>query len=289
MRNAIFAVVQTFDSDPRASEQLLRRLLALERVEQYGYEDIPDVAHELPPLHGSAPDFCADVYEIAFSRDETSDEKTVWTTGVVGITSFRAQDWRGARYALAQDYGSFLEQSPEAAVQALIAVRTAFVDRRGYGRLAGDEPQEVDVGGRHTAFIPDAGMSDIYVQEDESTVLAAFTERLKLLAEGRPPTPSRSSTSSWPDKRLLRCGGACSSSAPNIPRSCTVSSPSCARHQLFCRPVTSLQRFHSSLRPRTGFSKRTNVDRSRTPSSPWTPRGGASTTATSFSLRSPRS
>jgi hypothetical protein len=186
MRNAIFAVAKTFGSDPAASEQLLRRLLAPERVEQYGYEDIPDLAHELPPLHGSAPAFCADVYETAFSRDENSNEKTVMTTGVVGMTSNRGQDWRMARYALAQDYASFLERSPAPAIRALIAVRTAFVDRRGYGRLAGDEPQQVDGGGRHTAFMPDAGMSSIYVQEDESTVLAAFTERLKMLAEEAP-------------------------------------------------------------------------------------------------------
>jgi hypothetical protein len=186
MRNAIFAVVQTFDSDPEASEQLLRRLLDPERVEQYGYEDIPDLAHELPALHASAPDLCADVYETAFSRDEKSDEKTVMTTGVVGLTSNRGQDWRMARYSLAQDFAWFLEESPEAAVHALIAVRTAFVDRRGYAKLVGDEPQIVDVGNRHTAFLPDGGMSDVYVQEDESTVLTAFTERLKTLAHDAP-------------------------------------------------------------------------------------------------------
>jgi hypothetical protein len=186
MRNAIFAVVQTFDSDPAASEQLLRRLLSPERVEQCGYEDIPDLAHELSPLHRSASSFCADVYETAFSREEKSNETTVMTTGVVGMTSNRGQDWRGARYALAQDYASFLEQSPEAAVQALIVVRTAYAERRGYARLTGDEPQQVDVSERHTAFIPDAGMSDIYVQEDESTVLAAFTERLQALAQEAP-------------------------------------------------------------------------------------------------------
>jgi hypothetical protein len=186
MRNAIFAVVQTFDSDPAASEALLRRLLEPERVEEYGYEDVPDLAHELSPLHGSAPDLCADVYTTAFSRDEESDEKTVMTTGVVGLTSNRGQDWRMARYALAQDFASFLEQSPEAAVNALIAVRTAYVDRRGYSRFAGAEPQQVDVGERHTAFFPDGGMSDIDAQEDESTVLAAFSDRLTALAEGAP-------------------------------------------------------------------------------------------------------
>jgi hypothetical protein len=185
MRNAIFAVVQTFDSDPATSEQLLRRLLTPERVDEYGYEDIPDLAHEMSPLHRSAPGFCADVYETAFSRDEPSNEKTVMTTGVVGMTSNRGQDWRGARYSLAHDYPSFLEQSPDAAIDALIAVRTAYVARRGYSRLANAEPQRVDVDERHTTFLADVGMHDL-AQEDESTILTAFTERLQTLAQEAP-------------------------------------------------------------------------------------------------------
>lgn len=187
MRNAIFAVIQTFDSDPAASEQLLRRLLAPERVEQYGYEDIPDLAHEMSPLHASAPAFCADVYATAFSRDEDSDETTVMTTGVVGMTSNRGQDWRGARYALAHDYPAFLEQSPEAAIDALVAVRNAYVERRGYARLIDAQPQHVDFGARQTAFMPDAGMHDLALaREDESSILATFTERLKTLAHDTP-------------------------------------------------------------------------------------------------------
>lgn len=187
MRNAIFAVVQTFDSDAAASEQLLRRLLAPERVAEYGYEDIPDLAHELSPLHASAPAFCADVYATAFSRDEDSNDTTVMTTGVVGLTSNRGQDWRGARYALAHDYPGFLEQSPEAAVDALVAVRNAYVERRGYARLINVQLQEVDIGGKRTAFLPDAGMHDIAMaQNDESTILSAFTERLKALATEAP-------------------------------------------------------------------------------------------------------
>jgi hypothetical protein len=187
MRNAIFAVTQTFDSDPDASEQLLRRLLAPDRVEEYGYEDIPDLAHELSPLHARAPAFCADVYATAFSRDEDSNETTVMTTGVLGLTSNRGQDWRGARYALAHDYPGFLEQSPEAAVDALVAVRTASVERRGYARFVDAAPQLVNVDGKRTAFLHDAGMHELAMaQEDESTILSAFAERLGTLATDAP-------------------------------------------------------------------------------------------------------
>ena len=187
MRNAIFAVVQTFESDAAASEELLRRLLTPERIADYGYEDIPDLAHELASLHTSAPAFCVDVYATAFSRNEDSNETTVMTSGVVGLTSTRGQDWRGARYALAHDYPDFLEKSPEAAVDALIVVRNAYVQRRGYARYIKEQPEDIDLGDKHTAFLPDAGMHDIAMaQEDESTILSAFTERLTALATEEP-------------------------------------------------------------------------------------------------------
>ena len=187
MRNAIFAVVHTFDSDPAASEQLLRRLLTPERVDTYGYEDIPDLAHELSLLFGSAPTFCVDVYATAFARDEDSKETTVMTTGVLGLTSNRSQDWRMSRYSLAQDYHMFLEQSPAAAVDALVHVRTEYVQAPWIQATRGATPQHVSVGGRQTAFLPDGGMRDISMaNEDESQILSAFTERLKTLARDTP-------------------------------------------------------------------------------------------------------
>jgi len=284
MRSAIFAVTQTFDSDPAASERLLRRLLAPERVEEYGYEDIPDLAYELSPLHANAPAFCSDVYATAFSRNEDSNETTVMTTGVVGLTSNRSQDWRGARDALAHDYPSFLEQSAEAAVDALIVVRNGYVNRRGYGRLVEAEPQRVAVGDKQTAFMPDAGMRDIAMaQEDESTILSAFTDRLRTLARDAPNDAvalinvvldRQAPAAVWrsmfavgaehPDALSSVLGEL--STAPEVLNSGDLAPPS----------------LPSSPR-RTACWAQTNGARSRTRSSQWRPRGGAAATGTTSS------
>src|SRR4029077_11265103 len=119
IRHAISAVVHTFASDPAASEELLRRLLTHERLTAYGYEEIPALAHELNRLFGVVPTFCGDVYQVAFTFDETSKEKTVLTSGVLGLTSTQSQDWKGGRYSLAEDYPAFLAVSPPAAIDAL--------------------------------------------------------------------------------------------------------------------------------------------------------------------------
>jgi hypothetical protein len=183
IRHAISAVVRTFASDPAASEELLRRLLTHERLAAYGYEEIPALAHELSSLFGVAPEFCVDVYEVAFTFDETSNEKTVLSSGVLGLTSTQSQDWNGGRYSLGEDYPAFLAESPPAAIDALITVRTAYAVRRGYSALVEPTPQSVDYGDRHTSFLRDGGIHDLAIaQEDETKVLTAFESRLTDLA-----------------------------------------------------------------------------------------------------------
>ena len=147
-------------------------------------EEIPALAHELSSLFGVAPEFCVDVYEVAFTFDETSDEKTVLSSGVLGLTSTQSQDWNGGRYSLGEDYPAFLAESPPAAIDALITVRTAYAVReRLFARCVEPTPQSVDYGDRHTSFLRDGGIHDLAIaQEDETKVLTAFESRLTDLA-----------------------------------------------------------------------------------------------------------
>jgi hypothetical protein len=192
MRYAISAVVRTYATDAEASEQLLRRLLTNERLTQFGYEEIPDLAHELEALFGVAPEFCAEVYEVAFTFEETSDEKTVLTAGVLGLTSTQKQDWNGGRYALGEDYPAFLAQSPAAAIDALIAVRNAYIQRHGWASLVDATPQSIKYSDQNTAFLRDAGRRDfVMAHEDETKVLTAFESWLKELAQADPSEAAR--------------------------------------------------------------------------------------------------
>jgi hypothetical protein len=182
---AIAAVVRTFTTDPGQSEELLRRVIDPGQLQEHGHEELRALAPEVDRLFAIAPDFCAEIYEAAFSYEEPSDETTVMTSGVLPLTSNRRQDYHMAQYGLAEVYPAFLREAPEAALRALVAVRSAYAFRRSHGRLPEGDPETVDLGdGRTARFLPDAsGIWDDrpFHEEAEVRMLGAFEERLEEL------------------------------------------------------------------------------------------------------------
>ena len=69
------------------------------------------------------PAFVRDLYIAAFGWQETSDDHTSLNQSrLMGFLSNRAQDYKHARWELAQRYGRFLEAAPSAAMQALFSI-----------------------------------------------------------------------------------------------------------------------------------------------------------------------
>ena len=120
---AIKNVVTTFGSNKEASATLLRRAFEIEHLMQYGHEELTPMAREVTRLARLNPAFVRDLYIAAFGWQETSDDQTsINQSRLMGFLSNRAQDYKHARWELAQKYGRFLEAAPPAAMQALYSI-----------------------------------------------------------------------------------------------------------------------------------------------------------------------
>jgi hypothetical protein len=120
---AIKNVVTTFGSDTEASASLLRKAFEIEHLMQYGHEELTPMAREAARLARLNPEFVRDLYIAAFGWQETSDDQTSLNQSrLMGFLSNRAQDYKHARWELAQRYGRFLEQAPSYAIKALFSI-----------------------------------------------------------------------------------------------------------------------------------------------------------------------
>ncbi len=120
---AIKNVVITFGSDTEASATLLRRAFEIEHLMQHGHEELTPIARETARLANLNPEFVRDLYVAAFGWQETSNDQTSLNQSrLIGFLSNRAQDYKHARWELAQRYGRFLEAAPSAATQALFSI-----------------------------------------------------------------------------------------------------------------------------------------------------------------------
>jgi hypothetical protein len=116
-------VVITFGSDTEASASLLRRAFEIEHLMQHGHEELTPIAREAARLARLNPEFVRDLYIAAFGWQETSNDQTSLNQSrLMGFLSNRAQDYKHARWELAQRYVQFLEQAPSVATQALFSI-----------------------------------------------------------------------------------------------------------------------------------------------------------------------
>ncbi len=123
VKAAIKNVVTTFGSDAEASAALLRRAFEIEHLMQHGHEELTPMAREAARLARLEPEFVRDLYVAAFGWQETSDDQTfIFQSRLNSFLSNRAQDYKHARWELAQRYRWFLEAAPAAALQALFSI-----------------------------------------------------------------------------------------------------------------------------------------------------------------------
>jgi hypothetical protein len=185
---AIEAVARTFETDAAASEDLLRRVLTRERLEEHGYQEMPELAGEAGRLVPLAPGFVRDVYATAFDFEETSDESTQMRTGVLALSSRKSQDYGHAHYVLGQAYSAFLRAAPDEAIGALTAVRLAYARKRAGRQL--DEPVlHLDWSGNDVQVQPDGSNvwdSNGLDHDEEAQMLDAFEAWVTELADERP-------------------------------------------------------------------------------------------------------
>jgi hypothetical protein len=176
VRVALESVSRTAGSDPAAAAALLRRCLDPERVQEWGYEELPTIAHELEHLIPVLPDVVEELYDVAFSYTEESEEVTpFWDSALLGMTSTRRQDYAGAHHHLVEMFPRFLEAAPLAATRALIGALEAHVGDRDerHGRVVRELEEEGLPGGSEDPtdeYAFDLGGRPARIRKDHSGV-----------------------------------------------------------------------------------------------------------------------
>jgi signal recognition particle GTPase len=134
------AVCRTFESDPVASEELLRCCLTPEHVIAHGHEELFRLAEEIERLMPLDPTLVEDIYRAAFTNFNNSEEKTLMAPSrIMLFTSTVKQDFHMGQFNLATKYGGFLEAAPLHATRALIAALESYVAEQEEERRKRDE------------------------------------------------------------------------------------------------------------------------------------------------------
>ena len=180
-RVATAAVVSTFSTDPDASEKLIRDMLTSERLAEFGYLEMPALADAVEGLSDARADLIGEIYAAAFEFAESSEDATTLSSGVVGLTSNRRQDYEHAHFALAEFFPKFLEKSPREALTALAATLRAYHRK---DTLRAVESFEIGWIDKQVSIEADAssiwGVGDLYDHDEPVKMLNAFTDWLTL-------------------------------------------------------------------------------------------------------------
>lgn len=112
--HAIKTTVKTFESNPKESERLIRKLLEPSRVIEKGHRDLFWLAHEFSDLSRNDAKLAADFLVAAFTSPLPSkDEDTsLGNSRILSLRSNKKQDFESVLYALKEKLSSFIELAP---------------------------------------------------------------------------------------------------------------------------------------------------------------------------------
>lgn len=133
--HALQGVCRTYESDPVASADLIRRCLDPSHLSQFGFEEMPWLAREVRRLISVDPGLVEAIYREAFCYCEYSEELTpLGQIRFVLMWSNRKQDYGRALDELVKAFPDFLSHAPAEAVRALVGALECYVNQR-YGAV----------------------------------------------------------------------------------------------------------------------------------------------------------
>ena len=116
-------VCRTYYTNPKVSSDLLKPLLSLARLKEFGWTEMPVLAREVNQILKVDPRFVSEIYIAVFGFKETSGAVgPLGQSQLLPIVASRMQEYDLARYSLADAFPSFLEAAPQIATSACVAV-----------------------------------------------------------------------------------------------------------------------------------------------------------------------
>ena len=165
----------------------------MDHLTQYGYEELPRLAHEVARLAMFDASLVEAIYTAAFTHTEHSKTETpMGPSRILPMISNRAQDYNMARYALADSYLIFLQQAPLRATRALIAALETYVQERQTTSGTTLSEHQFDFGGT-TAWIREDysfiwASGDLHTHDEPIRMLKDFGFFLTELAKDAGPS-----------------------------------------------------------------------------------------------------
>ena len=123
-------VCRTYAQEPGSSRDLLKPILEGLSDVAFPIEYVSHLADEVPHIWSVDPGLVVEIYEAAFSHEETSDAETGVGTPILPLSSTRRQDFSMCQYHLIRHYSAFLEADPNAAACAVVRALNEYVTRR---------------------------------------------------------------------------------------------------------------------------------------------------------------
>lgn len=187
---ALQSVCRTFESCPTDSTNLINRCLEPEHLSKYGFEEMPWLAREVKRFIHLEPSLCEQIYSVAFSYQEESNEVTsMGGSRILPLTSTRRQDYDMASYELARVFPEFLRAAPENAIRALITVMNNYVAQHHSVPHHDEQSKEFEFDGLKARIQTDFSVSwdagDTYRHDDPVKMLDAFESYLEELSGQR--------------------------------------------------------------------------------------------------------
>lgn len=126
-------VIDTFSTDPIASQALLVRIFDPNRFAKHGWKDVPALCLRIEQLASKAPDFVAQIYAKTYAHSVDSNNVThIGNSRILSLTSNTRQDYEAAWYALSRFFPKFLSSHPVEAAKALVGAVEAYVARNRF-------------------------------------------------------------------------------------------------------------------------------------------------------------
>lgn len=176
---AIQSFARTYDADPVAGRTLLDRMLDPHRIPTYGRFELEHLAHEADHIHDAGA--LEEIYRVLFSDISVGAGRVALgaPSVLMGLVQDASQALQGARYALAQRYGAFLDEHPGFALRALARIADAVTNK-----TSGHDASSFNIQVDDRAVRLDHDFSNLHDQdfhhiEDWWTMVTAFEDRLR--------------------------------------------------------------------------------------------------------------
>jgi hypothetical protein len=130
IRPAIGWVCRTIGSDLPGASEIVRKILTPEELQHAGYIQAWEIAHHIADIWQADPSLAVEVYDGVFGYVETDRSSTPLGGLILPMASNRAQDYRGAYYALSEQFPAFLSAHPKEATRALVQVLRHYCDQK---------------------------------------------------------------------------------------------------------------------------------------------------------------